>query len=84
MYQIRLEDEISQDSMSILGMWFPHWLKCKVSTHQECMVMFNKLVKDKDKEKWMKVMTAEMRSSEDNNSEHGDTIVKPLLWHGIH
>ena len=39
---------------------------------------------DQDKEKWMKVMTTEMRSSEDSNSEHGDTIVvKPLLWRSL-
>ena len=45
------------------------------------MAMFNKLVKDEDKEKWMKVMTTEMMSSEDNDSEDADTIVvKPLPW----
>ena len=43
--------------------------------------MFHKLVKDKDEEKWMKVMTTAMMSSEDSNSEDPDTVVvKPLLW----
>ena len=44
------------------------------------MAVFHKLLNDKDKEKWMKVITTEV-SSEDSESEDADTIVfKPLPW----
>ena len=44
--------------------------------------MFHKLVvNDKDKEKWMKVMTTEMMSSEESDNEDADIIIfKPLPW----
>ena len=35
---------------------------------------------EKEKEKWNKVMTAEMMSSEESNGEDDVVIVKPLTW----
>ena len=44
--------------------------------------MFHKLVvNNKDKEKWMKVMTTKMMSSKESDNEDADIIVvKPLPW----
>lgn len=36
----------------------------------------------KTKEKWSKVLQAEVMSSEESGPEENDMFVKPLPWHG--